>query len=126
MAEHFPEGGTRRGRRSPQIEVALEAELEPDEDRFEDQTSMSILRSGDSMMCRVSLEHPTAAGAGWFSWGATTTVGPDEDEADAAERLAESVTSRVYELIDGVTDTVESAVAEQKAQKRSRRINPGT
>lgn len=86
----------------------------------------SLLNDGDSVMCRISMAHPTALGDAWFSWGATTTVRPGEDGEEVADRLYEEVTSHVYELIDGVTETAE-AVVEQKKEaaresRRSRRI----
>lgn len=123
MSERIPEEGARRGRRSRELEQVLSEEIgvEDNEDMDRDR-GIDILNTGDSVMCRISLEHPTAAGQGWFSWGATTTVRPGESEEDAAERLYEAVTTRAYELIDGVTDTVEEAVEQTKSDRRTRRI----
>lgn len=118
MAEHLPEHSARRGRRDPELTAALEAE----DDTYPEPGGTSILREGDMMMCRMTLAHPTAMGDGWFSWGITTTVGPGEAEEEAADRVYTAVTSRVYELIDGVTTTVEEAEAAQRAQRRTRRI----
>ena len=119
MAEQFPESGARRGRRSTEIEVALEAE---EDDYTPTETGMTLLNEGDSVMCRMTLAHETAAGDGWFSWGVTTTLRPGETEEEAAYRVMSAATSRTYELIDEVTDTVEKAVQEQREARRSRRI----
>ena len=118
MSEHFPDQEPpRRGRRDLELQTALEAE----EDNDLDQTGkgVDVLRHGDTIMARVSMEHPTAMGSAWFSWGATTSINPDETEEEASYRLMQVVTSRNYELIDEVTETVERASKANRPRRRN-------
>lgn len=122
MSEHLPDVPVRRGRRDPELEAILEAEEDNDSSSFQGGAEVSLLDEGNMVMARVTLQHPTAVGDGWFTFGTAGAVRPGETEQEAAGRLYDMVTESVYGLIDGVTETVEAAVSEQKAQKRQRRI----
>lgn len=119
MTESMPEEAPRRGRRDPQLESMLEAEV----DEYSHESSSDLISEGDRVLCRVTMEHPTAVGSGWFTYGISTEVRPGEEEQDVADRIYAATTERLYGLIEGVTTTVEEAAQEQREQRRSRR-NP--
>lgn len=118
MSENMPEQGARRGRRSTELEQTLEAEDE--EYAVHD---VGLLSEGDTIIGRITLQHNTAVGDGWFTYGAQTRVRPGESDEEAGARVAAFVTDNTYELIHTVTEQIEEAVREQNEERRQRR-NP--
>lgn len=120
----FDEGAP-RGRRSPEIQSQLDADLSLDDeqDGISDPEEYQLL-DGDSLMSKITLATNTGLGDAWVTFGVQTRVMQGESEEQAFTRLATITTSRVIDE----TRAVESAVAEELAirqeQLRSTRITP--
>lgn len=125
MSIHEPAVPARRGRRDPELEAILDAEEGgPD---FENEAA-DVFVDGDRLTCKVTLQHPTEVGDGWFTFGRSTSVAPGSDVEEVAAGLREAVAMETYLLIDQITGQVAEAVQEQqevqRASKRSNRIQP--
>lgn len=119
----FDEGTVARGRRSPQLQSQLDADLSlQDETDGVDEPEEYQLLDGDSLMSKITLG-PEASGINdaWVTYGVQTRVVAGETEEAAFTRLATITTNRAIDQMHAVEQVlIEEKQARAEALRQTR------
>jgi len=125
MAEGFDpsDAPVSRGRRDPQIQMALEAEDHLG-DASEGNREMTFigLAPGDVVAAKVTHAFTrNDGGDSWFSYGVQSRILDGENEEDAFVRVATVANERVLDLADDAEQRIGELVEAQRRKQQSRR-----
>lgn len=114
-----------RGRRDPELEIALQAEQDLDDAGEGAEQDLLGLLPGDGVIAKVTLAVQTPMGDGWYTYGIQTRVADGESEEDTFIRTMEVVNGRVLHLAQDGFDKIATLQSEIEAKPKPRgRITP--
>jgi hypothetical protein len=99
-----------------ETDLLPDGELPPDE--------LPMLYPGDIVIARRSSSTEIDGTEHWFSYGVSTRVQPHENEEDTFGRVLEVVNTRVEDIIDEATETIQRNIERRREEERRRPIQP--
>jgi hypothetical protein len=126
MAEGFNDDApVARGRRDPELEIALQAEQDLNDAGEDTEQDIVGLLPGDGIIAKVTLAVQTPMGDGWYTYGIQTRVADGESEEDTFIRTMDVVNNRVLNLAQDGFNKIETLQADlAEAPKPRGRITP--
>lgn len=124
MAEGFDpsDAPVRRGRRDPELALALSAGIDTGDEQGGDEGGEFGLMVGDELVYKMTEEvpNPITGKDRWFTYGIKTTVKGNETEEMAFTRIVTLVNGRLGESIE----YADAVAAEAEAERRKAPIVP--
>lgn len=121
MPEGFDpaEAPVRRGRKDPQLALALEADNHLDDAGDTSEQSYIGLLPGDIVAAKVTHTFTRDDGQdSWFSYGVQSRVMQGETEEDTFVRVASIANERVLDLADDAENRIQLLAQAQQQQRR--------